>query len=93
MVNSILLDCRTDCNSIDNRGRTALWWAAYAGETAIVEQLLVDDCVLSDVVDDEGTEALDAATVQNHSGIISLLRAHRPEHHQHSDGSRYPNQS
>jgi ankyrin repeat protein len=93
VVDRILLDCRTDRNSIDNRGRTALWWAAYAGETAIMEQLLADDRVLSDVADDEGTEALDAAVMQNHSGIVSLLRAHRPAHHQYSEGSRYPIQS
>jgi ankyrin repeat protein len=93
VVDTILLDCRTDTNSVDNRGRTALWWAAYAGKTAIVERLLADDRVLSDVADDENTAALDAAGIQNHSGIVSLLRAHRPGPRQHSDGSRYPNHS
>lgn len=73
MVNSILLDCRTDCNSVDNRGRTALWWAVYTGKTAIMEQLLVDDGVLSNVADDKGIDALNAARQQNYFGIVSLL--------------------
>jgi ankyrin repeat protein len=88
VVDSILLDCRTDRNSVDDRGRTALWWAAYAGKRAIVERLLADDRVRSDVADNEGTTALDAAAIQNHSDIVSLLRAHRWVRHQHSDGSR-----
>ncbi|GFF62784.1 ankyrin repeat protein [Aspergillus udagawae] len=87
VVESLLLDWRTDCNSVDNRGRTAVWWAAHGGKTAVVERLLADDRV-SDVADDEGKKALDVAAAQNHSDIVSLLRGHRPGRHQSSDASR-----
>lgn len=40
VVDSILQYRRTDRNCADGRGRTALWCAAYEGQTTIVERLL-----------------------------------------------------
>ncbi|KAF7183608.1 hypothetical protein CNMCM7691_003887 [Aspergillus felis] len=81
VVNSILCDCRTDRNSVDDRGRTALWWAAHAGKSAVVERFLLDDDIRVDMRDDDGIDALNAASQQYHFDIVRLLRTHRPEHH------------
>ncbi|GIJ84937.1 hypothetical protein Asppvi_003792 [Aspergillus pseudoviridinutans] len=87
VVDSILQNGRTNNhNIVDNRGRTALWWAAYSGKTTVVERLLWDDHVLVNVKDDEGIDAMAAARMQDHSDIVSLL-AQRSGHRQDSIAS------
>ncbi|KAF4233510.1 hypothetical protein CNMCM8980_010241 [Aspergillus fumigatiaffinis] len=88
VVNSILCDSRTDGNSVDDWGRTALWWAAHTGKSAVVERFLLDDNIQVDIRDDDGIDALNAASKQYHFDIVKLLRTHRPEHHHSVGGSR-----
>ncbi|GIJ84990.1 hypothetical protein Asppvi_003845 [Aspergillus pseudoviridinutans] len=88
VVSSILCDSRTDRNSVDDRGRTALWWAAHAGKSAVVERFLLDDNIQVDIRDDDGIDALNAASKQYHFDIVRLLRTHRPGHHHGVGGSR-----
>jgi serine/threonine-protein phosphatase 6 regulatory ankyrin repeat subunit B len=88
VVNSILCDSRTDRNSVDDWGRTALWWAAHTGKSAVVERFLLDDNIQVDIRDDDGIDALNAASKQYHFDIVKLLRTHRAEHHHGVGGSR-----
>ncbi|GIJ92738.1 hypothetical protein Asppvi_002016 [Aspergillus pseudoviridinutans] len=71
---------RTDRNSIDDQGRTALWWAAYEGQTTVVGRLLEDTDVQVDIKDHQGAGALEAARSQHRFGVIGLLTAYRVGH-------------
>jgi ankyrin repeat protein len=43
VVDTILQGRRADRKSLGDEGRTALWWAAHEGQTAVVKRLL-EDC-------------------------------------------------
>ncbi|OXN27228.1 hypothetical protein CDV57_06183 [Aspergillus fumigatus] len=88
VVNSILCDTRTDRNSVDDWGRTALWLAAHTGKSVVVERFLLDDNIQVDIGDDDGIDALNAASKRYHFDTVKLLRTHRPEHHHGVGGSR-----
>ncbi|KAH1598464.1 hypothetical protein V6Z88_003755 [Aspergillus fumigatus] len=88
VVNSILCDSRTDRNSVDDWGRTALWLAAHTGKSVVVERFLLDDNIQVDIGDDDGIDALNAASKRYHFDTVKLLRTHRPEHHHGVGGSR-----
>lgn len=51
VVDTILQDRRADRNILDDEGRTALWWAAHEGQTAVVRRLLEDADVQVDIKD------------------------------------------
>jgi ankyrin repeat protein len=80
VVDTILQDQRADRNSVDDEGRTALWWAAHEGQTIVVRRLLEDADVRVDIKDHQGADALMAARRQHHFGVIDLLRAHQAGH-------------
>ncbi|GFG19250.1 ankyrin repeat protein [Aspergillus udagawae] len=80
VVDTILQDRRADCNRLDDERRTALWWAAHEGQTAVVRRLLEDADVQVDIKDRQGTDALEAARSQHHLGVIGLLQAYRVGH-------------
>ncbi|RDH27559.1 ankyrin repeat-containing domain protein [Aspergillus welwitschiae] len=67
---------QTDRNGADRWGRTALWWAARAGQARIVQRLLEDDRVLTDMMDNDGVDAMDAASSQYHLDVVRLIRTH-----------------
>ena len=54
-------------------GRTALWWAARAGQTEIVARLLKDR-VLTQLKDENGKDALDAASDHHHFNVVLLIQ-------------------
>jgi ankyrin repeat protein len=58
VVDKILQHCRGEVNSIDNRGRTALWWAASEGNCAMVLRLLADRRIQADIKDDANESPL-----------------------------------
>jgi ankyrin repeat protein len=80
VVDTILQDRRATRNSVDDEGRTALWWAAHEGQTTVVRRLLKDANVRVDVRDHQGADALEAARRQHHFGVIGLLRANPVGH-------------
>ncbi|GLA21741.1 hypothetical protein AnigIFM62618_000967, partial [Aspergillus niger] len=67
---------QTDRNGADRWGRTALWRAAQAGQAQIVQRLLEDDRVLIDVVDNDGVDAMHAASSHYHFDVAWLIRTH-----------------
>ncbi|EHA17694.1 hypothetical protein ASPNIDRAFT_125931 [Aspergillus niger ATCC 1015] len=69
-------DWQTDRNGADRQGRTALWWAARAGQAQIVQRLLEDDRVLIDVMDNDGVDAMGAARSYYHFEVVWLIRTH-----------------
>ncbi|XP_077659934.1 ankyrin repeat domain-containing protein [Aspergillus fumigatus Af293] len=75
-------------NSVDDWGRTALWLAAHTGKSVVVERFLLDDNIQVDIGDDDGIDALNAASKRYHFDTVKLLRTHRPEHHHGVGGSR-----
>lgn len=64
---------RVDPNVVDNMGRTVFWWVACAGRGRIVERLLEDDRVLTQLKDVNGMEALDAARQHDHFNVTCLI--------------------
>jgi hypothetical protein len=58
VVGTILQGRRADRNSVDDQGRTALWWAAHKGQTAVVRRLLEDAHLHVDVKDNLSIHSL-----------------------------------
>jgi ankyrin repeat protein len=77
VVDSILRDRRTDRNSVDHHGRTALWWAACKGQTMVVRRLLADADVRINVDGYESQDALVAARSNHHFEVEGILQARR----------------
>jgi ankyrin repeat protein len=80
VVDAILQDRRADRNSVDDQGRTALWWAAHEGQTIVVRRLLEDADVQVDIKDRQGWDALETARSRYHFGVVGLLRTYRAGH-------------
>ena len=69
----LFTDTRLALNMIDDRGRSALWWASKVGFEAIVNALLDEGAgTTADVL---GISPLHAAAEANHVGIVSRLLA------------------
>jgi ankyrin repeat protein len=73
VVDTILQDCWADRNSVNDEGRTALWWAAHEGQITVVRQLLEDANIYVDIRDYQGADALEAVQRQYYFNVISLL--------------------
>ncbi|GAA92342.1 ankyrin repeat protein [Aspergillus luchuensis IFO 4308] len=76
VVARLLKIWQTDRNGADRWGRTALWWAAQAGQALVVQQLLEDDRVLINVVDNDGVDAMHAARSHYHFDVARLIQTH-----------------
>ncbi|KAI3034865.1 hypothetical protein CBS76997_10987 [Aspergillus niger] len=76
VVARLLEPWQTDRNGTDRWGCTALWWAARAGQARIVQRLLEDDRVLIDVTDNDGVDAMHAASSHYRFDVARLIRTH-----------------
>ena len=59
----------------DDNGRTALWWAAAGGHTAVVETLLATGKVEPDAKDRGGQTPLSWAASEGHTAVVETLLA------------------
>lgn len=73
VVKCLLQDRRVDPNGVDKIGCTAFWCAARAGRTEIMARLL-KDCVLTQLKDKNGKDALDAASNNNYFNMALLIQ-------------------
>lgn len=76
VVERLLQDRRVDPNDVDKMGRTAVWWAASAGQIDVVARLLKDR-VLTQLKDENGKDALDAASDHHHFNVVLLIQGTR----------------
>lgn len=77
VVERLLQDRRVDPNHVDKMGRTAFWWAASAGQAETVALLLKDNRVLMQLKDENGMDALDAASRYRHFNVVLLIQGTR----------------
>ncbi|KAL2783981.1 hypothetical protein BJX66DRAFT_317444 [Aspergillus keveii] len=76
IVDRILQDHRVEVNSIDNRGRTALWWTASEGNCAMVLRLLADRRIQVDIEDNARESPLIVARRWGHAKVELQLQRH-----------------
>ncbi|KAJ5608446.1 ankyrin repeat-containing domain protein [Penicillium hordei] len=65
VVERLLQEGRVDPNDVDKMGCNAFWWAARAGQARVVERPLKNNRVLTQLKDENGMDALDAASHHN----------------------------
>ena len=76
LMTRLLSEWGVDTSFQDNRGRTALWWAARNGDDNIVELLLRQSSIDVNAVDEHGRAPLHLAARHGHEQVIRLLIEH-----------------